>query len=149
VGETEVIYAIFALNKGDEVPITLFNIMTKTFFLLGSLFSFAAVALGAFAAHILKEKLSPDLFQIFEVGVRYHFYHALGLFVVAWALTQYPVLPFSVSGWLFVAGIILFSGSLYVMSLTGIRWLGAITPLGGFCFLGGWLWLAWIAWKSM
>jgi uncharacterized membrane protein YgdD (TMEM256/DUF423 family) len=123
--------------------------MARTFVLLGSLFAFAAVALGAFAAHLLKDKLDPDLFQIFEVGVRYHFYHALGLFVVAWLCAQFPQASVSPAGWLFVAGIIIFSGSLYILSLSGLRWMGAITPIGGLCFLGGWLWLAWLAWKQL
>ena len=120
--------------------------MNKLFFILASLLSFLGVALGAFAAHLLKERLSPEMFNIFEVGVRYHMYHALGLFVVAWAATQLTnVEP---AGWLFVAGIILFSGSLYLLSITGIRWLGAITPLGGLCFLAGWLYLGWKGYLS-
>ncbi len=121
----------------------------KHFLILGSLSAFLAVALGAFAAHMLRQKLSAELFNIFEVGVRYHMYHALGLFVVAWAITQFPEAHLAISGWLFVAGTILFSGSLYALSLTDIRWLGAITPVGGLCFLGGWLVLAWNVWRSL
>jgi uncharacterized membrane protein YgdD (TMEM256/DUF423 family) len=120
----------------------------RIFFVLGSVFSFLAVALGAFAAHILKDKLTSEMFNIYEVGVRYHFYHALGLFVVAWAISRTPQANFAPAGWLFVAGIILFSGSLYAMSLTGIKALGIITPFGGLCFLAGWFWLAWTAWKA-
>jgi uncharacterized membrane protein YgdD (TMEM256/DUF423 family) len=123
--------------------------MTKTFIILGSLFSFVGVALGAFAAHALKEKLPTDLFAIWEVGVRYHMYHALGLFAVAWVAVQFPEANVSVSGWLFVCGIVIFSGSLYALSLSGERWLGAITPIGGFCFLAGWLWLGWSVWRSV
>ena len=122
--------------------------MMRTFFVGGSLLSFLAVALGAFAAHVLKEKLTPEMFSIYEVGVRYHFYHSLALFIVAWACSQAPEANFGPAGWLFFAGIILFSGSLYALSLSGIKALGAITPLGGLCFLGGWLWLAWSAWKN-
>ena len=122
--------------------------MAKKFFVIGSVSAFLAVVLGAFAAHVLKETLSADLFNIWEVGVRYHFYHALGLFVVAWAITQWPDIHFAPAGWLFVAGTIIFSGSLYVLCVTGMRWIGTITPLGGLCFLGGWFWLAWRMWKS-
>jgi len=122
--------------------------MTRLFVVLGSLSACVAVALGAFAAHALKEKLPADLFNIWEVGVRYHLYHALGLIAVGWVAAQFPGSPIATAGWLFVAGTILFSGSLYVLSLTGIRWLGAITPIGGVCFLAGWLWLAWSIWRS-
>ncbi len=122
--------------------------MPKTFILLGSLFAFLAVGLGAFAAHGLKDKLTPDLFSIFEVGVRYHLYHALAIFVVAWLAVQYPGANPAPAGWLFLAGIILFSGSLYAMSLTGARWLGMITPVGGICFLAGWGWIGWAIWRE-
>ena len=115
----------------------------KTFFLFGSLSAFIAVALGAFAAHILKQKLSTEMFAVFEVGVRYHFYHALALFIVAFAINQYPNANLSLAGWLFSVGTLLFSGSLYALSLTEIKILGAITPIGGVCVLAGWLWLAW------
>jgi uncharacterized membrane protein YgdD (TMEM256/DUF423 family) len=120
----------------------------KTFLILGSLSSFLAVALGAFAAHSLKEKLPPDMLAVFEVGVRYHLYHSLALFVVAWISSQFPGTNIPVAGWFFVAGMILFSGSLYLMSVTGMKWLGMITPLGGLCFLGGWVWIAYGVWKS-
>ena len=120
----------------------------KTFFLLGSLSAFIAVALGAFAAHILKQKLSTEMFAVFEVGARYHFYHALALFIVAFAIDQYPNANLSLAGWLFSVGTLLFSGSLYALSLTEIKILGAITPIGGVCFLAGWLWLAWNVWKN-
>ena len=120
----------------------------KTFFLFGSLSAFIAVALGAFAAHILKQKLSTEMFAVFEVGARYHFYHALALFIVAFAIDQYPNANLSLAGWLFSVGTLLFSGSLYALSLTEIKILGAITPIGGVCFLAGWLWLAWNVWKN-
>jgi uncharacterized membrane protein YgdD (TMEM256/DUF423 family) len=122
--------------------------MMRIFFVLGSLFSFLAVALGAFAAHLLKDKLTAEMFNIYEVGVRYHFYHALALFVVAWAISRTPDANFAPAGWLFVLGIVLFSGSLYALSLTGIKPIGIITPFGGLCFLAGWFWLAWTAWKA-
>ena len=122
--------------------------MAKTFFILASLSAFAAVALGAFAAHALKQKLTLEMFSIFEVGVRYHVYHTLGLFIIAWATTHFTSANLAPAGWLFVAGIVIFSGSLYALSLTEMRWLGAITPIGGLCFLAGWLWAAWSVWKS-
>lgn len=104
------------------------------------------MALGAFAAHGLKSKLSQDLLEIFEVGARYQMYHALALLGTAWAVTRWPGTSASAAGWLFVAGTVLFSGSLYALVFTGIRALGAITPLGGVCFLAGWAALAWAAW---
>ena len=122
--------------------------MDRLFFALGALAAFAAVALGAFAAHGLKARLDATMLATFETGVRYHLYHALGLLAVAWAATRWPGVAVNASGWLFVAGIVLFSGSLYALSLTGVRWLGAITPFGGIAFLGGWLCLAWAAWKA-
>lgn len=113
--------------------------MDRTFFLLGAGSGFLAVALGAFAAHGLKGKLPPDLFDVFEVGARYHMYHALALLGTAWAVTRWPGTLTTTAGWCFVAGTVLFSGSLYALALTGIRPLGAITPLGGVCFLAGWV----------
>lgn len=114
--------------------------MEKTFFVLGSISAGLAVALGAFGAHALKTRLSPELLQTFETGVRYHRYHALALFAVAFALTQWPTSSWPVAaGWLFVIGIIVFSGSLYLLAVTGVRRLGAITPLGGAAFIAGWV----------
>ena len=122
--------------------------MDRLFFTLGSLSAFIAVALGAFAAHGLKSRLEPAMLATFETGVRYHMYHALALLAVGWACTRWPGGAAQASGWLFVAGTVLFSGSLYALSLTGVRWLGAITPVGGVAFLAGWLCLAWAAWKA-
>jgi uncharacterized membrane protein YgdD (TMEM256/DUF423 family) len=122
--------------------------MDRLFFALGALGGLTAVALGAFAAHALKGKLPPDLFEVFEVGARYHMYHALALLGVGCAVTRWPGAATTWAGWLFVAGIVLFSGSLYALSLTGIRLLGAITPLGGVCFLAGWVALGWAVWRS-
>lgn len=109
--------------------------------------AFLGVALGAFAAHILKTKLPAEMFSIFEVGVRYHFYHAFALFIVAWANSYWTTKSFSISGWLFFFGICVFSGSLYCLSLTGAHWLGMITPIGGVFFLLGWFFLVWNLWK--
>lgn len=121
--------------------------MDRFFFIAGSLSAFLAVALGAFAAHGLKSKLEPEMLNIFEVGARYQMYHALALLAVAWASTRWPGASVNGAGWLFIAGTIIFSGSLYLLSLTGLRWLGAITPIGGLAFLLGWLLLAWAAWR--
>jgi uncharacterized membrane protein YgdD (TMEM256/DUF423 family) len=121
----------------------------KAFLILGSASAFLAVAFGAFAAHALKERLPADMLAVFEVGVRYHLYHSIALFVVAWLASQYPGAGTDPAGWLFAAGIVLFSGSLYAMSLSGARWLGMITPVGGLCFLGGWAWIAWRIWKAV
>jgi len=85
---------------------------------------------------------------IFETGVRYQMYHALALLAVGWAATRWPGTLVNASGWLFVAGVLIFSGSLYVMTFTGMRWLGAITPIGGLCFILGWLALAVAAWTG-
>jgi len=120
----------------------------RLFFALGCLSAFLAVALGAFGAHALKARLPTDLLAVFETGVRYQMAHALALLAVAWACTRWPGSAATASGWLFVAGSVLFSGSLYALSLSGVRWLGAITPLGGVAWLAGWLCLAWAAWKT-
>ena len=116
--------------------------MARFFFLLGSLSAFLGVVLGAFAAHVLKAKLEPELFNVFEVGVRYHITHAFALFITSWACVQWPSGNFSSAGWCFAGGTMLFSGSLYILSLTGVRWLGAVTPAGGVLFLLGWFFLA-------
>ena len=122
--------------------------MDKLFFALGAVSGFLGVALGAFGAHALKARLDADMLATFEVGVRYQMYHALALLAVGWACTRWPGAALTASGWLFVAGTVIFSGSLYVLSLSGARWLGAITPLGGLALLGGWLCLAWAAYKG-
>ena len=105
--------------------------------------AFAGIALGAFGAHALRSRVGPDLLATFETGVRYHLYHALALLACAWALERWPAPQLSWAAWLFVTGIVLFSGSLYALTLTGARWWGAVTPLGGIAFLAGWLLLAW------
>jgi uncharacterized membrane protein YgdD (TMEM256/DUF423 family) len=121
--------------------------MDRLFFSLGAASAFVAVAAGAFGAHSLRGRLSPDLLAVFETAVRYQMYHALGLLAVAWAATRWTSGSIQWVGWLFLIGTILFSGSLYALSLTGIRWLGAITPLGGLAFLGGWILLAISVWQ--
>ena len=113
------------------------------FFAIGALSGFIGVALGAFAAHGLKARLDPDLLATFEVGVRYQMYHAFALLAVGWAQTRWPGRVLNASGWLFVAGTVIFSGSLYALSMSGMRWLGAVAPVGGVALLAGWLCLAW------
>jgi uncharacterized membrane protein YgdD (TMEM256/DUF423 family) len=122
--------------------------MTRTFVALGAISALLAVAAGAFGAHALRTRLVPDMQTVFETAARYHMYHALALFVTAWAFTRWPGGPVIAAGWLFVAGTVLFSGSLYLLTLTGQRWLGAITPLGGLAFIAGWAALAWAALRS-
>ena len=117
--------------------------MNQLFFLIGSLSGGLAVALGAFGAHALRARLTPDLLATFETGVRYQMYHALALLAVALAMTRGPAAGLlSIAGWLFVVGTLLFSGSLYLLCLTQKRWLGAITPFGGLAFIAGWVCLA-------
>jgi uncharacterized membrane protein YgdD (TMEM256/DUF423 family) len=122
--------------------------MARIFFILGALSGLISVALGAFGAHTLRARLSSDLLSIFENGVRYQMYHALALLVTAWAVTRWSPSFSIAAGWLFVAGTVIFSGSLYALSLSGVRWLGAITPLGGVAFIVGWLCLALAAWRG-
>ena len=114
----------------------------RLFVALGAFSAFIAVGAGAFGAHGLRTRLAPDLLAVFEVAVRYQMYHALGLLACAWAAGKWPGALASSAGWLFVAGTVVFSGSLYALSLSGARWLGAITPLGGLAFLAGWTCLA-------
>jgi uncharacterized membrane protein YgdD (TMEM256/DUF423 family) len=117
--------------------------MNPLFFFLGSLSGGLAVAFGAFGAHALKARLTPDLLTTFETGVRYQMCHALALLAIALAMTRLPATSLlNLAGWLFVAGTLLFSGSLYLLCFTGKRWLGAITPFGGLAFIAGWLCLA-------
>ena len=117
--------------------------MDRFFFLSGAVAAFIAVALGAFGAHSLRTKLSPEMLAIFEVGVRYQMYHAFGLIAVAWAMARWPEANLNGAGWAFIFGILIFSGSLYLLSITDVRWLGAITPIGGLAFLLGWAILIW------
>jgi uncharacterized membrane protein YgdD (TMEM256/DUF423 family) len=124
--------------------------MTRLFVVLGSLNAFLAVALGAFGAHGLKAQLNPDLVVIYHTGVQYHIFHALGLILIGILAFSLPPSPYlKAAGWLMLMGIILFSGSLYVLSITGIRILGAITPFGGASFLLAWILLAAAAWKAL
>ena len=117
-------------------------------FALGALLAGAAVGVGAFGAHGLRARVDAEMLAVFETGARYHMYHALALLAVGWASTRWPGGMVQASGWCFVAGIAIFSGSLYTMTLTGARWLGAVTPLGGLSFILGWVLLALSALKA-
>jgi len=123
-------------------------VSTRLALLLASVFLFAAVALGAFGAHALRARLAPDLMTVYQTAVQYHFWHALGLLAIGALLGLRPDhAPLAVAGWLLVAGLLLFSGSLYALALTGIRGFGAVTPVGGIAFLAAWACLAWAAWR--
>jgi uncharacterized membrane protein YgdD (TMEM256/DUF423 family) len=118
----------------------------RALLVLGALSAFTAVGLGAFGAHALRRRLTPERAATFETGVRYQLAHALGLFVVVFLRTIGPDRAAeTIAGALFVAGTVLFSGSLYALALTGDRRWGIVTPFGGLCFLAGWLALVWAA----
>jgi len=106
----------------------------------------AAVALGAFGAHAMKSRLAPESFAAYQTAVQYHFWHALGLLAVGILMTQWATAQgLAWAAWLLIAGLIFFSGSLYLLALTGARWLGALTPIGGGAFIAAWVVLAWVA----
>jgi len=122
-----------AKNRGSKL---------KQFIVIAGISGFLAVALGAFGAHFIKNRLTEEMFAIYQTGVQYHFYHTLALLgvgVLAYWMPDVAALKWS--GWLFVCGIVIFSGSLYALSLSGIRVLGAVTPIGGLAFLAGWVML--------
>ena len=124
--------------------------MAKLFITLASLSGMLAVILGAFGAHGLRGRLDAYAMGVFETAVQYHFYHSLALLAVGViALSQPQTAMLKSSGWLFLIGIVIFSGSLYLLSITGVKWLGAITPLGGLAFIGGWACLAATGWKLL
>ena len=116
--------------------------MDKTFMFVGALMGGVGVAIGAFGAHGLRGRLSPEMLAVFETGVRYHMYHALALLATSALLPRIDGRAVLIAGWSFTAGIVLFSGSLYALALSGITTLGAITPLGGVAFIVGWISLA-------
>jgi uncharacterized membrane protein YgdD (TMEM256/DUF423 family) len=120
--------------------------MSAGWFATGAVLAAVGVGLGAFGAHGLRARVSPEMVAVWETGVRYHLVHALGLLAVALAVGRWPAA--ALGGWLFVAGTLVFSGSLYLLVLSGQRWLGAITPLGGLAFIAGWLVLAWAALRA-
>jgi uncharacterized membrane protein YgdD (TMEM256/DUF423 family) len=122
--------------------------LERLLYVAGAVAGFLAVAMGAFAAHGLKARLTPEMLGVFETGARYQMYHAFALFVAAWGCARWRTRTFSAAGSLFAAGIVLFSGSLYALALSGQKWLGAITPVGGLAFLAGWACLGWGAWHA-
>lgn len=124
--------------------------MERTFFGIAAILGGIGVAAGAFGAHALANIVTAERLDTFETAVRYQMYHVLALVAVAWALTRWTSQTglLTISGWLFVAGVVLFSGSLYLLVFTGVRWLGAITPLGGVAFIAGWLLLAYAVFRG-
>ena len=123
--------------------------MTRIFFSLGALSALISVATGAFGAHALRARLAADLLEIWETASRYQLYHALALLLIALASARWPDALWQAAAWLFILGTVLFSGSLYTLSLTGERWLGAVTPLGGVCFILGWALAALAGWRAI
>lgn len=122
----------------------------KQILIMGAALMALGVVLGAFGAHGLKDKLAPNLMAAYQTGVEYHFYHALGLLLVGLLSYHFPQAAGLNSGaWCLLVGVLLFSGSLYIMAITGIRWLGAITPLGGVAFIVGWVWITWTLVKQV
>lgn len=116
------------------------SISSKLFLLLGSANAMLAVILGAFGAHALKSRLTAEMLAVFQTGVQYHFYHSLGLIAVGLVINQFTTIGlFKWSGWIMFAGILLFSGSLYILAVSNLRWMGAITPIGGISFIIAWL----------
>lgn len=122
----------------------------RTLIVIGAASGLLAVAAGAFGAHLLRPIFAghAGAESTFETAVRYHMVHSLALLAAAWAATRWPVSSAALSGWMFLAGIVLFSGSLYLLALTGIRWLGAVAPLGGLAFILGWALLGVAAWRG-
>src|SRR5262245_50317137 len=114
----------------------------KLFFGLGAIFGLLAVAAGAFGAHALRARLTPDRLDLFELAARYQMYHSLALIAAAWAFEKFPGGASRASGWLFVIGILIFCGTIYALAFGAPRWFGAITPIGGLSFIVGWLLLA-------
>ena len=122
--------------------------MARHILMSGALMALLGVAIGAFGAHGLKPLLSEQMLAAFETGVRYHLIHALGMLIAGLSLAHVPIRQFRLAGWAFSLGIVLFSGSLYVMSISGVRGLGIVTPFGGLCFIVGWGLLAQGYWKT-
>jgi uncharacterized membrane protein YgdD (TMEM256/DUF423 family) len=146
VGPPGVASVLLSRAPGRIIRYTPF--MDRAFFMLGAVAAFLGVAAGAFGAHLLRGRLPVEMLAIYETAVRYQMYHALALLATAWAQARWPGTVARAAGWLFLLGIVVFSGSLYALSLTGVRTLGAITPIGGLAFLGGWGCLAVAAWRG-
>ena len=124
--------------------------MIKSYFLIGSILCGIAVGMGAFGAHGLQRIVHPEKLDTWEKAVHYQMFHALAFFALAWAISYWPKRArlLNVGGWFFLAGAGLFSGSLYLLVLSGEKWLGAITPIGGVAFIAGWVCLILAAWKA-
>ena len=123
-------------------------IVTRIFLAIASMFGGISVVLGAFASHALKDRLSTNSLAIWSTGTQYQMYHALALMLVAILVSRFPDSTLlTVAGYAFIIGTFIFSGSLYALTLTGIKWLGAITPIGGMAFIVGWLCLALATWR--
>ena len=120
----------------------------RLWIILGAILAALSVLIGAFGAHGLKSKISSENLLIFEIGVRYQMYHSLGLIILGILSFNFSYEVIKFPGYLFCSGILIFSGSLYLLVITNLRWLGAITPIGGFCFILGWLMLAFNIYKS-
>lgn len=122
--------------------------MDKLFFAAGALFGMLGVAAGAFGAHALRDQLAPERLVTYELAVRYQMYHALALIAAAWAVGRWPASTAQLAGWFFIAGILVFCGTVYALSFGSPRWFGAITPIGGVCLIVGWALLAFAALRA-
>ena len=122
--------------------------ISKLFFFVGAFFAMLSVILGAFGAHALKQRISSDMLSIFEVGVRYQMYHALGLIILALAMQHFQGFSLEIAGWLFIVGTLLFSGSLYILSLSGNTLWGAVTPIGGLFWIIAWLFVCYTPFRN-
>lgn len=131
-----------------HIGVTIRKTMSRLFLFLAAISGALSVGLGAFAAHGLKNRIDGRMLEVFQTGVSYQSTHSLALLAVALLALKWPASSLQASGFLFIAGILLFSGSLYGLALGGPRWLGPITPLGGLSFIGGWLALAWFALRN-
>ncbi len=116
--------------------------MERLCFALGAVLGGIAVAAGAFGAHGLRSRVAAELLATWETAVRYQAWHALALLALAWAVSRWPDAGLAATAWLWLAGVVVFSGSLYLLVLTGQRWLGAVTPIGGLALIAGWAWAA-------
>jgi uncharacterized membrane protein YgdD (TMEM256/DUF423 family) len=144
--------ANISFNQFSIIPTSLnqpMQDMAHRILISGALMALLGVAVGAFGAHGLRPFLSESMLAVFETGVRYQVFHALGMLIAGLSLAHAPTRYFKFAAWTFFLGIILFSGSLYVLSISGVRALGIITPFGGLCFIVGWGLLAWGYWKSV
>ncbi len=124
------------------------NVLASASLGIGAILGFIAVAFGAFGAHALRSRLSPEMVAIWKTANEYHFYHALALVLVGLCARQTKVAGLDIVAGCFIGGVLVFSGSLYLLALTQTRWLGAITPIGGLLFLAGWAWFAWVTLRA-